>query len=272
MATRLLRDIHLLENQIPGLVLDALINVGDWTGFRKPESGSKLSFGTLHFLDLQRKSLLGNPPAPVKEQRRCRLLNLLGPRRRTQPKTFPSSSQQADKQSTSNMDFALEFLPKREKYVRSATKLRAAGVSFQKCPKDAGLLSVRFRRSCLRGVLHLPELVLDETTEGVFMNMVAFERMHPESGTEVTSFLSFMDALIDTADDVSFLSNEGIVKNSLGSDKAAAMGCVTPLMRSSRRCRNMHPLICKNGGRILSGPTSPAPGPFCLLLAPCSSY
>ncbi|KAF3777073.1 hypothetical protein EJ110_NYTH46904 [Nymphaea thermarum] len=132
------------------------------------------------------------------------------------------SCQQADKQSTSNMDFALEFLPKIEKYVRSATKLRAAGVSFQKCPKDAGLLSVRFRRSCLRGVLHLPELVLDETTEGVFMNMVAFERMHPESGTEVTSFLSFMDALIDTADDVSFLSNEGIVKNSLGSDKAAA--------------------------------------------------
>ncbi|XP_031472957.1 UPF0481 protein At3g47200-like [Nymphaea colorata] len=217
-----IRDIQLLENQIPGLVLDELINVGDWTGFRKPESGSKLSFRALHFLDLQRKSLLGNPPAPVKEQHRCGLLNLLGPRRRTQPKTFPSSSQQADKQSTSNMDFAVELLPKREKYVRSATKLRAAGVSFQKCPKDAGLLSVSFDRSWLRGVLHLPELVLDETTEGVFMNMVAFERMHPESGTQVTSFLSFMDALIDTADDVSFLGNEGIVKNNLGSDEAAS--------------------------------------------------
>ncbi|XP_031496845.1 UPF0481 protein At3g47200-like [Nymphaea colorata] len=74
----LIRDIHLLENQIPGLVLDVLINVGDWTGFSKPESGSKPSFRTLHFLDLQRKNLLGNPPAPVKEQRRCRLLNLLG--------------------------------------------------------------------------------------------------------------------------------------------------------------------------------------------------
>lgn len=80
---------------------------------------------------------------------------------------------------------------------------------------------VSFSRS-LRGVLYLPELILDETTEGVLMNMVVFERMHPQSGTGITSFISFMDALIDTAEDVSFLGDQGIVKNSLGSDEAAA--------------------------------------------------
>ncbi|KAF3784202.1 hypothetical protein EJ110_NYTH30844 [Nymphaea thermarum] len=52
---------------------------------------------------------------------------------------------------------------------------------------------------------------------------MAFERMHPKlRNHEVTSYVSFMVTLIDTAEDVCLLCSRGIVNNLLGSDEHAA--------------------------------------------------
>ncbi|KAF3783354.1 hypothetical protein EJ110_NYTH22061 [Nymphaea thermarum] len=121
---------------------------------------------------------------------------------------------------TAEDDVALETLwtiDRRDKYLPSAKRLRTStsGVTFKKSEPETGVWVVRFDK----GVLYLPELVLNEASEGMLMNMVAFERMHPQSERGVTSF---MDALIDTEEDVSILGKAGIVTNNLGRNDAAA--------------------------------------------------
>ncbi|KAF3777072.1 UPF0481 protein [Nymphaea thermarum] len=195
-------DIYLLENQIPGLVLDVLIDVGDYE--YSPDLKRPLFSEALHLLDYGRSVCALSGTGPVS---RC-----CWPERQES-----ASGQSVDRPSTGFKDLARL---KKEKFVRSARKLRAAGVTFKKIEEDnsTGMLGLSFSG----GVLSLPVLVLDEKVEGMLTNMVAFERMYPQSGSGVSSFLSFMDALIDTAEDVSFLGKEGILKNRLGSDEAAA--------------------------------------------------
>ncbi|KAF3783357.1 UPF0481 protein [Nymphaea thermarum] len=192
------RDIHLLENQIPLLVLEVLMNVagGD---FRKPSSERKLFSEALHLLNLQRMSLLGKNLFP-------------SPRGFTTPFSAREENLQAVALET------LWTIRRRDKYLRSAKTLRLSGVTFKKSKPETGLSGVRFDK----GVLYLPEIELNAASEGVLMNMVAFEQMHSECERGITSFMSFMDVLIDTAEDVSILGKAGIVTNSLGSDELAA--------------------------------------------------
>ncbi|CBI29296.3 unnamed protein product, partial [Vitis vinifera] len=62
----------------------------------------------------------------------------------------------------------------------------------------------------------------NDTTESMFLNLIAFERLHVGAGNEVTSFIFFMDNIIDNAKDVILLHSRGIIQSALGSDKAVA--------------------------------------------------
>ncbi|KAF3791388.1 UPF0481 protein [Nymphaea thermarum] len=190
----LIRDIlYLLENKIPRLVLDVLIDVGLGECFLDPSERPMFS-EALHLLELGRRSLFG--PKAFTDSKPC-----------NSPSNIPHI-----------MDLAIVILLKKEKFVRSARKLSAAGVIFKKIEDSTDLFVLSFSW----GILSLPELVMDETSEGMFTNIVAFVRIYPRAGTGVTSFLSFMDTLLDIAEDVSFLGNEGILKNNLRSDEATA--------------------------------------------------
>jgi len=101
--------------------------------------------------------------------------------------------------------------------IRSAVELHEAGISFKKS-KTKSLKDVSF----YRGVLRLPTLKLDDNTEYIFLNLIAFERLHVGAGNEVISFIFFMDTIIDNAMDVPFLSRSGILINALGRDKVVA--------------------------------------------------
>ncbi|OVA03077.1 Protein of unknown function DUF247 [Macleaya cordata] len=71
-------------------------------------------------------------------------------------------------------------------------------------------------------VLRLPVVVIDDTTESTFLNLMAFERFHVGAGNEITSYVCFMDNIIDSAEDVKILKCSGIVHNAIGSEKAVA--------------------------------------------------
>ncbi|KAF3774592.1 putative UPF0481 protein [Nymphaea thermarum] len=104
--------------------------------------------------------------------------------------------------------------------VRSAVRFNEAGVEFKTAERFSGL-QMNFDKES--GVLTLPSISIDDYTAAIYMNLMAFERMHPEiEKHEVTSYVSFMDDLIDTAEDVSLLCSRQIVKNDLGSDEDAA--------------------------------------------------
>lgn len=98
--------------------------------------------------------------------------------------------------------------------VRSATELNEHGIRLKKS-KTRSLTDISFAG----GVLSLPEIVVEEATESMFLNLIAFERFHVGTGNEVTSYIYFMDYIIANECDVTLLHTLGIVLNVLGSDK-----------------------------------------------------
>ncbi|KAM3262910.1 hypothetical protein ACQJBY_053199 [Aegilops geniculata] len=106
-----------------------------------------------------------------------------------------------------------------EEIMPSAVEIHEAGVQFHKSETDS-LLDVHFKRG---GMLSMPALMVDDTFEGIFLNLLAFEHQHaPAAGNAVTAYVFFMDNIIDTAEDVSLLKARGIFNNYLGSDDALA--------------------------------------------------
>ncbi|XP_020594579.1 UPF0481 protein At3g47200-like, partial [Phalaenopsis equestris] len=99
--------------------------------------------------------------------------------------------------------------------MRSATRLHEAGITFQQSPSTA-LTAIDFKPRC--GILTLPCITVDDTTQYEFLNMVALEHLHAGCGSEISSYLAFMDALVDSAEDVQLLHKNGLVNNGLGSD------------------------------------------------------
>ncbi|KAL5700545.1 hypothetical protein ACHQM5_025972 [Ranunculus cassubicifolius] len=189
------RDMLMLENQLPMLLLHKLLSLegvieGDQVNylnklifnFVNPRYHLPSDDSFLHVLDLYRKSLLGNgqslPPTKMKP---------------------PGNTQNA------------------ADIVRSAEKLHEAGIDF-KSSQNKSIMDISF--DC--GKLKLPTIVVDDMTESTFLNLMVFERLHVGAGNEVTSFVSFMDNIIDTANDVRILHSCGIIHNAVGSEKAVA--------------------------------------------------
>uniref|UniRef100_A0ACD5X7Z4 Uncharacterized protein n=1 Tax=Avena sativa TaxID=4498 RepID=A0ACD5X7Z4_AVESA len=187
------RDMIIIENQLPLLVLDKLMAVE--TGnhgnedlinrmvlrFLSPAAWP-LATGVglaLHPLDILRRSILYGPT-------------------QTAPPAPPHHSAPDD-------------------IIRSAEELYEAGIRFKRS-QTSSLLDISFRR----GVLRLPAIVVDDTTEYMLLNLMAFERLHAGAGNEVTAYVFFMDNMIDTAADVALLTCRRIVHNTVGSDKAVA--------------------------------------------------
>ncbi|KAK8652612.1 hypothetical protein V6N13_126640 [Hibiscus sabdariffa] len=192
------RDMLMLENQLPMHVLQTLVAV-ESNGAKDGEFVNKLilkfcspntpisAMGTcLHVLDVYRKSLLPDTP---------------GRRRRPRRHKPRSSSLHEDG----------------DDIIRSAMELDEAGIRFKKS-KSVSLKDIQFRG----GVLKLPVIIVDDATESMFLNLMAFERFHVGAGNEVTSYIFFMDNIIDNERDVALLHSRGIIQNALGSDKAVA--------------------------------------------------
>ena len=110
-----------------------------------------------------------------------------------------------------------DIAPDTTDIIRSAVELYEAGIRFRKTNSDS-LHNIRFRG----GVLSMPAVSVDDSTEYMFLNLMAFERLHVGAGNDVTAYIFFMDNIIDSAKDVALLSTSGIIQNAIGSDKAVA--------------------------------------------------
>lgn len=133
---------------------------------------------------------------------------------------------------------------KPERSMPSALELREVGIHLRKSETDS-IRDIEFKN----GVLHLPSFSIHDGTERIFLNLMAFERLHPDTGSEATAFLVFMDNIIDSERDVQLLRSKGIIKNLLSSDKEASnlfnilsKGVMPPLNRLNavRRHVNAH--------------------------------
>ncbi|XP_058083999.1 UPF0481 protein At3g47200-like [Magnolia sinica] len=99
-----------------------------------------------------------------------------------------------------------------------AADLQLAGVKFKKNEESNSILNVKFRD----GVLEIPPLLIDDYSDTLFRNLVAFEQCYPEATIRFTTYLVFMDFLVNASKDVALLHRNEIIDNGLGSDEDVA--------------------------------------------------
>ena len=78
----------------------------------------------------------------------------------------------------------------------SATTLAEAGLKIKR-GESRGLLDIKFDN----GVLEIPQLLIQETTESFFRNIISFEQCYPNCEPRFTSYAILLDNLINTAKD-----------------------------------------------------------------------
>ncbi|KAF5469993.1 hypothetical protein F2P56_010547 [Juglans regia] len=130
-----------------------------------------------------------------------------------------------------------------------ATKLDEAGVQFE-AVKKRHLTDIQFDKGnclehcpylncswllnclpclkclvCLKSMqpfLELPALIVDDTTEIVFRNLMALEQCHYPTRAYICNYILLLDYLINTEKDVDLLVEKKVIVNQLGSDEAVA--------------------------------------------------
>ncbi|XP_054781949.1 UPF0481 protein At3g47200-like [Prosopis cineraria] len=118
--------------------------------------------------------------------------------------------------------------------LRTVTKLRESGVSFEKIANPP-LLGIKLEKvkilswflclGCLpkssyfKARLQIPQLKVDDTTECVLRNLRAFEQCHYSDQPYICNYVSLIDSLIHTKDDVELLVEKEVIVHELGSDK-----------------------------------------------------
>ncbi|XP_034225522.1 UPF0481 protein At3g47200-like [Prunus dulcis] len=106
---------------------------------------------------------------------------------------------------------------------RNVQELQAAGIHFRPSKEGSLLGNIDFKSYICCGFLYLPKIKVDDSMGPKFMNLIAYE-MCPDFQNDfgVTSYISFLDSLIDHPDDVKHLRKKHILRNLLGSDEEVA--------------------------------------------------
>ncbi|XP_043700237.1 UPF0481 protein At3g47200-like [Telopea speciosissima] len=100
---------------------------------------------------------------------------------------------------------------------RSATQLNEASVEFVKLPKTC-LLNITFSK----GVLKIPTMRIEDWTEPLLRNLIAFEQSHDDYSHEITDYAAFIDGLVNSPKDVELLEKKGIIESLLGEPEEVA--------------------------------------------------
>jgi hypothetical protein len=102
--------------------------------------------------------------------------------------------------------------------IPSVTQLHKIGVKFR--PAKGGLESINFDKSC--GKFYLPVIHLDDNSEVVLRNLVAYEACIAPEIMVFTRYTELMNGIIDNEEDVRILREAGIIVNRLKSDGEVA--------------------------------------------------
>lgn len=220
-ASNILKDIVMLENQIPWIVLLELLRLeypeddqvqtillnllvkATWGLFKIFDTKDLMQRLTHvenfhHVLGFLHKAIVGQPSfqdehrISIERSYIGRCLLML-----------------QDKNKAMNHDF--ESIP-------TAVELKNAGIKFQPC--DGGIDGIRFDQK--GAIIYLPVVSITYGTEVLFRNLISFEMCRPSEPNYVSSYLNLMDDLIDSQKDVALLRSTGILIKLIGSDKEVA--------------------------------------------------
>ncbi|KAK3439750.1 hypothetical protein EUGRSUZ_B00104 [Eucalyptus grandis] len=186
------RDMTLLENQIPFFVVQRLFKMAfekHWRGMPKLLELVCQFFKTV----MRMEKLPESKESEVKHFVHAISLSFLRSVRKGQDRCY-----------------------RKIKFTPSATELVAAGVELRRRENNR-LFDIQFEN----GVLEIPYLVLEDSTEFYFRNIMAFEQCYCEN-TYLTDYMVFMHHLVDTPGDAELLIDKEIIENCLSNKEAAA--------------------------------------------------
>ncbi|KAK7410274.1 hypothetical protein VNO78_00932 [Psophocarpus tetragonolobus] len=205
VAETIVLDLLLLENQLPFFVLENLYNMSF------PARSVHPSFFELTFRYFARYMLHCDGIRDLTVDNITHFTDLL--------RTFylPHSR---EKRPCRKEEFV--------KHLPSATELSEAGVKFKVKTKNSNCL---FNFTFSRGVLEMPQLLVEDRTEVVFRNIMVLEQFHYPEESYITDYAFVLDFLINTSKDVDILVQKGVLVNYLGDSDSVA---------------NMFNSLCKN--------------------------
>ncbi|KAF5198176.1 hypothetical protein FRX31_012237 [Thalictrum thalictroides] len=106
-------------------------------------------------------------------------------------------------------------------YTNSATDLWETGVKFRKKKNAAnGLLDITFTDD---GVLKIPPFFFGESWTVLLPNLIALEQCRRDYTDQVTSYVILLDSLINSENDVKLLRNAGIIDGLFQEDEKVAV-------------------------------------------------
>ncbi|KAI7997362.1 UPF0481 protein [Camellia lanceoleosa] len=113
------------------------------------------------------------------------------------------------------------YCPLSEQSIPCVTRLRHAGVKFRpQQSSDSNFLHINFHK----GVLEIPPVIINHFTRTILINCVAFEQCYLPLSTwkYFSEYIAFMNCLLNSSRDVTFLCDDGIISNSSYSDDQVA--------------------------------------------------
>ncbi|GKC10561.1 putative UPF0481 protein, partial [Tanacetum coccineum] len=123
-----------------------------------------------------------------------------------------------------------ERIEKADIAFHSVVELDRSGVNFKHHQESNWSMIIKFQSSlfpcfpwyCGKPTLLMPTLVIDDTTELILRNFIAYEQSFPKDHFYFTSYACAMKMLIDTQEDVAKLVESRVLVNNLGSNQETA--------------------------------------------------
>ncbi|CAL5422173.1 unnamed protein product [Camellia sinensis] len=113
------------------------------------------------------------------------------------------------------------YRPLSDQSIPCVTQLRHAGVKFRPQKGSHGnFLHINFHK----GVLEIPPMIINDFTSTILINCVAFEQCYLTRPTwkYFSEYIAFMNCLLNSSRDVTFLCDEGIISNFSYNDNRVA--------------------------------------------------
>ncbi|KAI9120874.1 hypothetical protein K1719_007907 [Acacia pycnantha] len=107
---------------------------------------------------------------------------------------------------------------------RNLKELKEAGIQVKRSESQSqSPIDITFSSYFFGGELNLPDIIVDETIAPTYLNLMAYE-VCPDFNNkyEISSYVEFLDSLIDHPDDVKELRKARVLHNGLGSDEEVA--------------------------------------------------
>ncbi|KAB1201590.1 hypothetical protein CJ030_MR0G002907 [Morella rubra] len=95
------------------------------------------------------------------------------------------------------------------------SKLFRAGIEVKPCNAES-FLAVKFKS----GVIHMPNITIDDFMSSFLVNCVAFEQSHPNISKYFMRYAAFLDCLSNTKEDVDLLYERKVIEHSFETDES----------------------------------------------------